>query len=86
MARKTTMPEAEQVHGRYNELGYQVFVGGEQVYHALNHIHDTHAFADPSGDEAVPVGELKRFCEMVCQEEAAHRGLTVSGIEYEDWK
>lgn len=86
MARKANIKELLSVSGRYNELGYQVFVGGEQVYYALNHIHDTHAFADPLGDEAVPLAELKRFCEAVCANEAESRGLKVSSIEYDEWK
>lgn len=87
MARKATAETLEpQVTGLYNELGYQVFVGGHQVYFALNHIHDTHAFADPNGDEAVPLLQLREFCEKMCAAEAEDRGLKCNGVQYEDWK
>jgi hypothetical protein len=86
MAKATTIDALEHVHGRYNELGYQVFAEGKQVYFALNHIHDTHAFADPDGDEAVPVGTLKEFCMKVCEQEAEDRGLKVGGVAYVDWR
>lgn len=74
------------VHGKYNELGYQVFHGDKQVYFALNHIHDTHAFADPGGDEAVPLEELRRFCVTACEQEAAKRNARMAGVAYEEWR
>lgn len=74
------------VYGRYNELGYQVYHGDKQVYFALNHIHDTHAFADPDGDEAVPVDELKRFCIVACEGEARERNAIMAGVTYADWR
>ena len=82
MARKAK----QQIHGTYNELGYQVFRGDKQLRFALNHIHDSYAYAEPGSEDAVPVEELKRFCERACEEECRAAGLASWSATYENWQ
>ena len=68
------------VHGEYNRNGYEVWVGGQVVYSAGNHVHDSTQPAVSEKDR-LSLHTIRRFCFKTTREIALERSGVLGGVE-----
>lgn len=69
------------VHGEYSGNGYEVWVGGQVVYSAGNHVHDS---TQPAlcEEDRLPLSTIRQFCNRTTREIASERGGILGGVEW----
>jgi hypothetical protein len=74
------MKKTPLVRGRYNGNGYDVWVGGQFVYMAGNHVHDSTQPALCEKDR-LPLRTIRKLCHRTTREIAVERGGVFAGVE-----
>lgn len=68
------------VHGEYNRNGYEVWIGGQVVYTAGNHVHDS---SQPAlcAEDRLPLKTLRQFCIKTTRDIATEHHGRFAGVE-----
>ena len=72
--------QQRSVHGTYNRNGYEIWCGGQVVYSAGNHVHDSTQRAISKRDR-LPLKTIRRFCIKTVHEIAEEQNGTFGGVE-----
>lgn len=68
------------VSGEYTRNGYEIWYGGQVVYSAGNHVHDSTQCATTKEDR-LPLKAIRRFCIRTAHEIAEEQNGTFGGVE-----
>ena len=67
VSRKRQAIHPPQIQGHYNHQGYEIWCGGQVVYSAGNHVHDSSQPAATNKDR-LPLKTIRQFCIKTARE------------------